>query len=277
MSGIRGDRQNKGRDAERGGSLGERVLSHAQAGREIVQDFVPLADSLEWELGGAYLRLRGNKAFLSDAAPVPFIVNNDGALSRNAADVFFASLVAAEKAGRGEEGERGEPIFVLELGIGVGLFARYFLDCMRDLCREHKKDYYDRLCYIAADRSERMLQDVLRHGVLAEHPGRYRVRQLDAMRPEELFGVGQDFHPAGTGGTLENVPHGGGRLRGVSQLFARLLAGGGAGVRRRRGETTLRADLRGAERAAGGLHGLDAAAIARAGEVGRFAGARGTA
>jgi tetratricopeptide (TPR) repeat protein len=173
--------------APRHGSLGEQVLSHAQAGREIVQDFVPLADSLEWELGGAYLRLRGNKAFLSDASPVPFIVNNDGGLSRNAADVFFASLVAAEKEGRGAEGERGEPIYVLELGIGVGLFARYFLDCMRDLCRRHKKDYYDRLCYIAADRSERMLQDVLRHGVLAEHPGRYRVRQLDAMRPERLL------------------------------------------------------------------------------------------
>ena len=138
--------------------------------------------SLEWELGGAYLRLRGNKAFLSDASPVPFIVNNDGALSRNAADVFFASLVAADKLGQLER-----DIVVLELGIGVGLFARYFLDCMRDLCRLHKKDYYDRLCYIAADRSERMLQDVLRHGVLAEHPGRYRVRQLDAMRPEMLL------------------------------------------------------------------------------------------
>jgi tetratricopeptide (TPR) repeat protein len=113
---------------------------------------------------------------------VPFIVNNDGALSRNAADVFFASLVAADKLGQ-LDGD----IVVLELGIGVGLFARYFLDCMRDLCRQHKKDYYDRLCYIAADRSERMLQDVLRHGVLAEHPGRYRVRQLDALRPETLL------------------------------------------------------------------------------------------
>jgi hypothetical protein len=103
------------------------VLAHAQAGREVVQDFVPLAQSLEWELGGAYLRLRGNKAFLSDAAPVPFIVNNDGALSRNAADVFFASLVAADKLG-----QLDRDIVVLELGIGVGLFARYFLDCMRD-------------------------------------------------------------------------------------------------------------------------------------------------
>ena len=65
-----------------------------------------------------------------------------------------------------------------------GCLPRYFLDSLRELCRRHKKDYYDRLTYIAADRSERMLHDVLRHGVLSEHPGRYRVRQVDAMEPE---------------------------------------------------------------------------------------------
>src|ERR1700760_1963539 len=78
--------------------LGEQVLAHAQAGRDLVQDFVPLADSLEWELGQEYLRQRGNKAFLSDASPVPFVINNDGTLSRNAAEVFFASLQEAEKS-----------------------------------------------------------------------------------------------------------------------------------------------------------------------------------
>jgi hypothetical protein len=29
-------------------SLGEQVLAHAQAGRQVIQDFVPLADSLNW-------------------------------------------------------------------------------------------------------------------------------------------------------------------------------------------------------------------------------------
>src|SRR5216117_3384522 len=109
------DRRKPGLDADRMRSAGEQVLAHAQSGREVVQDFVPLAESLEWELGQQYLRQRGNKAFLSDASPVPFVVNNDGALSRNAAEVFFAYLVAAEKEGQ-LEGE----IFVLELGIGVG-------------------------------------------------------------------------------------------------------------------------------------------------------------
>jgi hypothetical protein len=135
------------------------ILAKAQSSRAVIQDFVPLAQSLEWQLGQEYLRQRGNKAFLSDASPVPFVINNDGTLSRNAAEVFFASLADAE-----ERGPLEDELFVLELGIGVGLFARYFLDAFRDLCQEHQKDYYDRLCYIAADRSERMLLDVCRHG-----------------------------------------------------------------------------------------------------------------
>src|SRR5205085_3145384 len=85
------------------------------------------------------------------------------------------------------EGTLEDDIFVLELGIGVGLFARYFLDAFRELCHKHNKDFYDRLCYIAADRSERMLLDVARHGVLANHPGRYRLRLVDAMKPGEVL------------------------------------------------------------------------------------------
>ena len=159
----------------------EEILARAQADREVIQDFVPLAESLEWRLGQEYLRQRGNKAFLSDAHPVPFVINNDGSLSHAAADVFFTALQATE-----QEEQLPADLFVLELGIGVGLFARYFLDAFRDLCAQHKKDYYSRLIYIAADRSERMLRDVARHGVLANHAGRYRLRLVDALDPAPL-------------------------------------------------------------------------------------------
>src|ERR1700690_4066092 len=121
-------------------TIAEQILTNAQDSRPLVQDFVPLAESLEWELGQQYLRERGNKAFLSDASPVPFVINNDGTLSRNAAEVFFANLQEAEKTASLED-----EIFVLELGIGVGLFARFFLDRFRELCRQNGKDYYDRL------------------------------------------------------------------------------------------------------------------------------------
>ncbi len=163
-------------------SAAEDILAHSQASREVVQDFVPLADSLEWRLGQEYLRQRGNKAFLADAHPVPFVVNNDGALSHHAAHVLFAALAAAD-----QEGALEADLFVLELGIGVGLFARYFLDAFQALCARHGKDYYGRLTYIAADRSERMLRDVCRHGVLSNHPGRYRLRLVDALNPADTL------------------------------------------------------------------------------------------
>jgi len=76
----------------------EAILAKAQSSRTVIQDFVPLGQSLEWNLGQEYLRQRGNKAFLSDASPVPFVVNNDGALSKNAAEVFFASCRLPNKA-----------------------------------------------------------------------------------------------------------------------------------------------------------------------------------
>lgn len=108
----------------------EQALGKAQSARGVIQDFCPLAASLEWELGQQYLVQRGNKAFISDALPIPFIVNNDSNLSRDAAELFFASLVESETAGALE---RDEEIFVLELGIGVGLFARFFMDTFREL------------------------------------------------------------------------------------------------------------------------------------------------
>jgi tetratricopeptide (TPR) repeat protein len=158
------------------------ILAEVQADRLVVQDFKPLAESLEWELGQLYLRERGNQAFIGDAEPVPWIINNDGNLSINAAEVFFTSLLSAERDGTLEP-----DIFVLELGIGVGLFARFFLDHLRELCARHGKEFYDRLIYVAADRSPRMLRDAGRHGVFAKHAGRYVLRVADALCPEQTL------------------------------------------------------------------------------------------
>ena len=166
------------------------ILAEAQEQRFVIEDFRPLADSLEWELGQRYLRERGSRAFINDASPVPFVINNDGVLSRQAAETFFTSLVESEKAGNLPspqpspiKGEGKADIFVLELGIGVGLFARFFLDAFKEMCASKGKDFYSRLTYVAGDRSERMLADACRHGVFAKHAGHYLIRVVDAMEP----------------------------------------------------------------------------------------------
>jgi tetratricopeptide (TPR) repeat protein len=157
----------------------QNILAAAQEGRFVIEEFRPLVDSIEWELGQQYLGERGSRVFLSDSNPIPFVINNDGLLSQNAAEVFFSSLVEAEKAGPLEK-----TIYVLELGIGLGLFARFFLDALKHLCRKHGKDYYQRLRYVAADRHEKMLADAARNGIFENHTGHYLFRVVDGFEPE---------------------------------------------------------------------------------------------
>jgi tetratricopeptide (TPR) repeat protein len=168
------------------------ILAAPADSHGVVQTARPLADSLEWQLGQVYLQRRGNGAFIGDVRPVPYVVNNDGAVSRRAAALLFANLRAADASGAA-----AESVICLELGIGVGLFARYFLDAFSDLCRAEGEDYYSQCSYIAADHSERMLRDACRQGVFAGHPGRYVLRVVDAMDPGqalagELAGRGHD-------------------------------------------------------------------------------------
>jgi hypothetical protein len=122
-------------------------------------------------------------AFVADQLAVPYAINNDGVLSRNAAEALFRSLEEERSAGAQERASADAGIFVLELGIGVGLFARFFLDAFKELCAQHDKDYYRRLVYIAGDRSERMLADACRRGVLADHGGHCVFRVVDALEP----------------------------------------------------------------------------------------------
>jgi tetratricopeptide (TPR) repeat protein len=211
------------------------IVAGARSGRAVLQDFCPLADSLEWELGQRYFRDRGNRAFISDAVPVPYVINNDGNLSTHVAEVLHASLHAAEQIGTLEA-----EIFVLELGLGVGLFARFFLDAFRQLCAEHGTDYYDRLCYVAGDYSESMLLDACRHGVFADHPGRYLLRVVDALCPERTLSAdpllaqpaGRPFRAVFLNYLLDCLPAAAFRVEGeeVRQLCVRTCLARGAEV-----------------------------------------------
>ncbi|MGE5693621.1 MAG: hypothetical protein ACM3YF_07575, partial [Candidatus Zixiibacteriota bacterium] len=147
----------------------------------VIQDYRPLAECLDWELGQLFWREAGCGVFLG--GEVPFKITNDGNLSRKAARVFFAGLAAAEANGALE----ARTIYALEIGVGTGLFARFFLDEFRSLCRCAGKDYYERFCYVAADRSANMRKDLEQNGILSGHRGHYRLEEADALRAE--FGI----------------------------------------------------------------------------------------
>jgi hypothetical protein len=92
--------------------------------RQLVEEYEPLAKSLEWQLAGLHWTREGVLPFID--RHVPYLVNNNGRVSADAAALLFASCL--------ESGARRERISVLELGAGTGLFARYFLDEFRLLC-----------------------------------------------------------------------------------------------------------------------------------------------
>ena len=162
-----------------------RLLTDASADSICLQDFRPLAESLDWELGQAAWGRRGSRSFFADG--VPYGATNNGWLSRNAADLLFTALAETEA-----RAPLPDVLQVLELGAGLGLFARGFLSAFRDLCRARGADYYERLRYLVTDRSERMVDDLRRSGVLDGHPGRWQARRLDAL----CIGDALDGHDA---------------------------------------------------------------------------------
>jgi tetratricopeptide (TPR) repeat protein len=149
------------------------ILKETPAWREMIHDFVPLAEGLELRLADAEWLVNGVASFVD--GKVPFVVNNDGRLSADAAAVLFANCLEQPP---GEDGSS-----VLELGGGTGLFARYFLDEFQALCLGAGRDFYHRLTYVVTDRSPATVEFWSANGVFAKHPDRVRACVTDAMEP----------------------------------------------------------------------------------------------
>jgi tetratricopeptide (TPR) repeat protein len=146
----------------------------------LIQDFTPLEESLDWQLGQLYYRQRGHHAFLS--GEVPYAIHNDGYVSQHAAELLFTSLIAAER-----HAPLPEKIHILELGAGIGLFARLLLDAFYELCGRHRKDYYHRLCFHITDGSPRMVEDLVRGGLFQAHEAVCRISMADAAMPDHAI------------------------------------------------------------------------------------------
>src|SRR6201986_265164 len=86
----------------------------------LLEDYRPLCESLEWQLGQLYYAKAGHNAFLS--GEIPYLVNNSGVLSIIAAELLFESLLDREA-----KGLLSPRIVALEPAVGSGLFARGFL------------------------------------------------------------------------------------------------------------------------------------------------------
>jgi hypothetical protein len=109
---------------------------------------------------------------------VPYLVNNSGTLSADVAAVLCANCAEAPST---------DPIRILELGAGTGLFARYFLDECKRRCQNESHDYYDRLTYWITDRSPTAVAQWRERDVFGPHASHVEIRVADWSTAPALF------------------------------------------------------------------------------------------
>jgi tetratricopeptide (TPR) repeat protein len=177
LRGLSPDRSNTGPTPP------ESDLRERFAGGVALEDFTRFVDSLEVRIGWAYWKKRGGQAFIN--REVPNDITNDGVRASRAAEVLFANCEEAEDSGR-----LGDTIPVVEMGVGLGLFARLLLQCFRILCEQSGRDFHRRLLYHATDFSRQNLADIQRLGTLAEFDPRVRLGILDALDPTTFTPLG---------------------------------------------------------------------------------------
>jgi len=140
----------------------------------VLEPFVAPCRSLEWRIGQAYWHDRGVQAFVMQE--VPNTVINDGVRARAAATVFLANCREAEAAGT-----LPDRIHIMELGSGLGLFARLFLDHVAELSAKGGLDYDQRLTFWVTDLSRKMLEDQRDLGLFDKYGDRVRLAVCDAL------------------------------------------------------------------------------------------------
>lgn len=149
----------------------------------VIQNFRPLSQSLEWALAQLYWKIEGVFPFVR--SEVPFMICNDGLLAEAAAIVLFANC---------REATDSERFCILELGAGAGLFARFFLDSFQTLCRQENTDYYERLLYFVTDASTQTVTHWAERGLFTAHYGHAVLGICDAANPVRVEEPGGTRH-----------------------------------------------------------------------------------
>jgi len=148
------------------------TLRRAKIPSRLVEDFCPVAESLEWRLSEQYWMTAGTRGFVEES--VPYSSTSGGALSQDAAALLLVNCRENPPVGT---------MVVLELCAGTGLFARLFLDAFERLCVEAGESFHEQLVYYVTDRSPATVAQWKESGVFE---GTRAIAALgDARRPLE--------------------------------------------------------------------------------------------
>ena len=135
------------------------TLRNARLAPRLIEDYRPLAESLEWRLSEMYWNTAGIHGFVQ--SEIPYTITSSGTLSANAARLLYANCLEHPPHGRME---------VLEIGSGTALFARLFLDEFCRLCTHGKVSFHEQITYYVTDRSPRSQAQWKEFGLLEGYP-----------------------------------------------------------------------------------------------------------
>lgn len=145
----------------------------------ILQNWAPITQCLDWELGNLAFQARGSQAFTTQE--VPNLINQGGLSAYRAAEVLFAHCQELHAKGTLEP-----EIQCMELAIGLGVHAVQLLDRFQGLCNAHGADFYDRLTFFATDGTPKMIEDAKANGVFDRHAGHVVLGLVNALDPARL-------------------------------------------------------------------------------------------
>lgn len=130
-----------------------------------VEDFQPIWSCAAMRIARSTWGDCGLEVFLR--MDVPYGATSSGRLSEDAVQLLL------------ETGPKQQPCRFLEIGGGSGIFAKLFLDSLK----EHAPDIYQTCTYVMTDGSDKMLESQAIYGVLSTHAGHVETRVFDASAP----------------------------------------------------------------------------------------------
>lgn len=134
----------------------------------LIQDWMPYNDSLIFRYTSEYFKDQGIDAFAINASKnvVPNVITNTFPHAKSIASILKANLVNYPAT---------QTIKILECGSGSCIFARHFLQAVKDL------GFLDRVEYLVSDYSKKALEQVREKNILGEFEENkhYRYIELD--------------------------------------------------------------------------------------------------
>ncbi len=158
--------------------------------RVLLHDFVPYDRSINWSIQHNYYQTRGSAAWLEGEIPFTGTCNSAAAFQN-------ACLVHAAASEMIKEGSLApaEPIKVLEMASGVGMFAVNFIRAFGEIDRRSNTELLARLRYYFTDFSLKNLKEAAQNPVLADfaEKGVLSFYQMDALCPDQMQTLSGDI------------------------------------------------------------------------------------